>query len=163
MGNVYEFNSANREMTARERQEQERERKIQELSNVPVPWFKHPVNDLRLQQFRHEFGNEAYGRLWNLAEFIAKTNTHAIPKAGERGYKVILRMLSYEISEAGAEQFESLVSALAEYEIATIDEESGRRGIIYVDEAARAIGESRYNGSMGGSTARSNRRRKALA
>lgn len=162
MGNVYEFNKANREMTAREKAEQERARQIQELSNVPVPWFKHPTNDKNLEQFRHEFGNEAYGRLWELAEILACTNSHAIPTPGERGYNGILRALSYETTDQGAEQFESLVSALADYDIATIDE-SGRRGIVYVDEAALAIAEKRYNGSIGGNAARYNRRRKALA
>lgn len=131
---------------------------IAALSRCPIPWVKHEAANAGnpcINQLISVDGMEGYGRYWRLVELLLNTKSHAIPSSKEQGYK----RYSLGLGFTDSEEFETFVNLLVDLELAAIDE-SGRRYIPLVDEAALTVGKNRYNGGKGGKTAAANRKRK---
>lgn len=129
-----------------------------QLSRVPISWVKHRADSLNnpcMAQLVSFAGLEGYGRYWRLVELLADSPLHCIPTKEEQGYKSF--MLGMQFTDV--EEFECFVSTLLDLDLARLDQ-YGRRVIPLVESAALDVGMSRLNGSKGGRTAATNRKRK---
>lgn len=131
---------------------------VRALSRCPIPWAKHAADNAGnpcINQLIEIAGYEGYGRYWRLVELLLGTETHSIPDNSEQGYKRYTLGLKFE----DAEKFEEFIELLVDLDLAAVDE-SGRRYIPLVDEAALSVAKNRFNGSKGGKAAARNRQAK---
>jgi len=138
--------------------EQMKELTALQMGRVSLQWFKHQANNGAnpfVSQLIDEEGLEGYGRYWLLAELLALSESHALPKdPNERGYRKYVLGLKYK----SADEFERFITLLTDLELVKVDEK-GRRYIPCVTDAAKNIGKKRLSGSKGGRKAADNRKR----
>lgn len=126
------------------------------LSRCPIPWAKHEAANAAnpcVNQLIDVAGFEGYGRYWRLFELLLADASHSVPHRDEQGYKRYMFGLGF----ADAESFETFLGLLLDLDLIAADE-SGRRYIAVIEDAALAYGQRRYNGGKGGTQAAQNRR-----